>query len=325
MSVYRVPDILPPSEDGIFQSMLTQSLPALSDLLTDFLERKIKGVIIKNSTLPLTGIDEKRGVFDINCSAHDDHSQIEIEMQATQLVGDNRRNAHQGIRNRAEFFLCNLHGRQPARGKDYLKLVRSYQIMITKYNIFTWDDHEVVEYFTYVNRRGNPLNGLTELVFVDLSMANKILKQGKTVEAMAEIEKWVIFLAKAENPRYRKIIDSLIANKEGIKMANSTLMTISKDERERADFLSRLKWQTDRGHELASIQNRADRKYGKVIAKKDATIAKISTDNAKKDDVIAQKDDVISQKDGVISQKDDVIAQKDALIASLLAKDSKDK
>jgi hypothetical protein len=318
MSVCRVPDILPPSEDGIFQSMLTQSLPALSDLLTDFLERKIQGLTIKNSILPLTGIDEKRGVFDINCSAHDDHSQIEVEMQATQLVGDNRRNAHQGIRNRAEFYLCNLHGRQAATGVDYLKLVRSYQIMISKYNIFTWDDHEIVEYFMYINRRGQSLEGLTELVFVDLSMADKILKQGKPVEEMTEIEKWVIFLAKVEKPRYRKIIDSLIANKEGIQMANSTLMTISKDERERADFLSRLKWQTDRGHEIASIQNSADRKYGKVIQKKDAVIAK-------KDAAIAKKDAVIAKNEADIAKKDAALAAKDALIASLLAKESKDK
>ena len=48
-----------------------------------------------------------------------------------------------------------------------------------------------------------------------------------------------MFLRYAENPDYREIVNRVIESKEGLAVAGEVLMSISKDERERAIFRSR--------------------------------------------------------------------------------------
>jgi hypothetical protein len=77
-----LPEILPPSEDGVFKSTFTRedAKPALLELLSDILGRPLKDVTVCNNELPISDKNAKREVFDINCIAEDDHSQMDIEM-----------------------------------------------------------------------------------------------------------------------------------------------------------------------------------------------------------------------------------------------------
>ena len=56
---------------------------------------------------------------------------------------------------------------------------------------------------------------------------------------MTDMERFSVFLRYAENPEYRDIVNRVIESKEGLAVAGEVLMSISKDERERAIFRSR--------------------------------------------------------------------------------------
>ncbi|MDR3295812.1 MAG: Rpn family recombination-promoting nuclease/putative transposase, partial [Clostridiales Family XIII bacterium] len=160
-----LPEILPPSENGVFQSTFTRedAKPALRELLSDILGRPLKNVALRNSEPPLADIDAKREVFDINCVAEDDQSQFDVEMQTTPMDGDSGESEHKHIRNRAVYNLSDLHASQPGRGIRYGDLYSSYQITICNYNVFNWDNN-LVESFNYRNERGERLSDITTAV-----------------------------------------------------------------------------------------------------------------------------------------------------------------
>jgi len=74
-------------------------------------------------------------------------------------------------------------------------------------------------------------------MFVELTKLNNVIK--KPVEDMTDMEKFSVFLRYAENPNYREIVNRVIESKEGLAVAGEVLMSISKDERERAIFRNR--------------------------------------------------------------------------------------
>ena len=88
------------------------------------------------------------------------------------------------------------------------------------------------------------------LIFVELSKLRKVLK--KPVSEMADLEKWAVFLRYADRPKYRGIVNEIIAAKGEIAVAANLLMSISKDERERAVFRSRRMYRTDYESDMAT-------------------------------------------------------------------------
>jgi predicted transposase/invertase (TIGR01784 family) len=318
-----LPEILPPSEDGVFQSTFIHedAKPALLELLSDILDRPLTNVTVCNNELPISDKNAKREVFDINCIAEDDHSQMDVEMQATQMEGDTRENEHKHIRNRSVFNLSDLHASQPGRGVRYADFHSSYQITICNYNVFNWDN-ELVENFTYRNECGRQLSDITTAIFFDLTKTEEIVR--KPVAEMTAVEQWAVFLAKANDPGCRDAINEILKRKEGISVAYEMLTSISTDANERARFRSRRMWQMDRDHELAVINS----KWEKVVADKDELFAKSLADKDKsladKDELfaksLADKDKSLADKDELLADKDKSLADAQALIAELRAK-----
>ncbi len=74
-------DILPPSDDRIFKLILASpdGKPALLDLVSALLGRKVTDVVVRNSEIPPEDTQEKAERLDINCGV-DDGSQADIEM-----------------------------------------------------------------------------------------------------------------------------------------------------------------------------------------------------------------------------------------------------
>jgi hypothetical protein len=93
------------------------------------------------------------------------------------------------------------------------------------------------------------------------------------------MERFSVFLRYAENPDYREIVNKVIESREGLAVAGELLMSISKDERERAIFRNRSIAIAD--HESNMITARregyreADEKWQGVVADKDAEIARL--------------------------------------------------
>ena len=256
-----LPEILPAYEDGIFQAVLTlpESAIALVSAISAFIDRPVVKVLLRNNDAPAREKDGKREQYDINCSVDDENGdQCNVEMMAHAMEDDNIDNDHKNLKYRSVFNLSHLHSNQPGKGKEFSKLVKSYQIMLCNYKVFR-HDNSLVERFTYRNEIGIELCEATTSIFVDLTKAREIAK--KPVTEMSDIESWVVFLALSNNPRYREIILEITKQKEGIFVAFETLQNISKNADERARFHSRRMWLQDQEHKEAVWRRQVQEKY----------------------------------------------------------------
>ena len=246
-----LPKILPPSENGIFRSVLTlpESYIALVSSVAAFLDRPVMSVTLRNNDAPARDRNAKQEEYDINCVVDGaDGDQCDVEMQASHMDGDNKDNDHRNLKWRSVHNLSHLHSNQEGRGKPYGSLVRSYQVMLCNYKIFSFEN-DLVERFTLRNPKGTELCDAVSAIFIDLTRAREIAE--KPVNEMSDIEVWVVFFALAHRPEYSGIITEITKSKEGVAVAYNTLLNISQSPEERARFNSRRMWLQDREHEHA--------------------------------------------------------------------------
>ena len=104
------------------------------------------------------------------------------------------------------------------------------------------------------------------MVYVELSKLREIMK--KSVSDMTDLEKWAIFFQYASEPTYRETVNQVIASKEVLQMAGELLMSISQDERKRAVFRSRRMYQTDLQSDLATAEDRGERR-GRIAGRQE--------------------------------------------------------
>ena len=83
-------DILPPSEDYIFKTLLTHpdAKPALIDLVATVIGRNTADIVdvqILNNELPTMDANEKNERLDMNCVLHDG-TQVNVEMQGSKIL-----------------------------------------------------------------------------------------------------------------------------------------------------------------------------------------------------------------------------------------------
>ena len=93
----------------------------------------------------------------------------------------------------------------------------------------------------------------------------------RPVSEMSVLDKWSVFLQYAPDQKYREKVNEVIESEEVLQMAGSLLMSISQDERERAIFRSRRKFQTDLQSDLATAEDRG-KKIGISIGEKNRSI-----------------------------------------------------
>ena len=102
------------------------------------------------------------------------------------------------------------------------------------------------------------LSDAIRIIYVELSKLQEIMK--KSVADMTDLEKWAVFFQYASEQQARETVNEVIASKEALQMAGDLLMSISKDERERAVFRSRRMYQTDLASDLATAEDRGERR-----------------------------------------------------------------
>ena len=307
-------EILPVYDDRIFKATLTHpdAKPALIDLISAVIERKVLDVSIRGNEPPTMDVEEKNERLDINCVI-DDGSQVDVEIQGSRLEiseGD-----HRNFINKSIYYLADLHSSQKSKGIKYSELVQTYQITFIAYTVFPkrWGFVNKFNLCRYPN--GKPISDQLNLIIIELSKLREVLK--KPARDMTAIEAWSAFIAYADDPKKRKVINEILEQREAMAMASSVLREISKDEHERARLRSRRMFETDMTSDLLTAEARGEikerKKWKLVITKKDAMIAE-------KEAVITEKEAVITEKDVVITEKDAVITEKDAMIAELQAR-----
>jgi predicted transposase/invertase (TIGR01784 family) len=264
-----IPPILPPSDDGVFQTVLTHpdAEPVLRDVLSSVLLLPIRKAIIRNIETPMQGVDEKRERFDVNAEAYvadtgervgavlqaDDRVQAETEMQASKMEGDSAANDHGNIKNRSVFNLCDLHSTQKGSGIGYGDMMRSFQITFCGYTAFP-NRADFSNRFSLRNAEGEELTDKVGIIFIELSKLDALT--AKPVGEMTPLEQWALFYAYADKPGRRRLLEDLMRARREIEMANDILTGISQDDIQRAYFHSRRIARQDYEHDKAVLLKR---------------------------------------------------------------------
>lgn len=199
------------------------------DLVSAILDRPVVDVEVRNNEIPPGDTEEKAERLDVNCSV-DDGTQVDLEMQASRIEEDLDGN-HANLNGKSVYYLCDLHSSQPSKGsRRYDRLAPTYQVTFCSYTVFP-NRPEYVNSFSLRHDRDNEF--LSAAIHVDQY---------------------------ASEPKYRETVNEVIASKEVLQMAGNLLMSFSQDERERAVFRSRRMYQTDMQSNLATAEDRGERR-----------------------------------------------------------------
>ena len=126
----------------------------------------------------------------------------------------------------------------------------------SSYTIFA-NRKEFVNTFSLRHDEDNELlSDAIGLIYVELNKLEQIIK--KPVNELTDLEKWSVFLKYADIPAQREKVNKIIESKEALQMAGKLLMSISQNERERAIYLSRKKFQTDMDSDIATAEDRGE-------------------------------------------------------------------
>jgi predicted transposase/invertase (TIGR01784 family) len=246
-------DILPPSDDHIFKTLLTHpnAKPVLMSVVAAAIERPVLDVIVRNNELPGADVMEKGQRLDVN-AAIDGGDQVDVEMQCSPVETDKIIDPLSFI-NKSIYYLTDLHSSQMSKGVKYRNLVRTYQVTFCAYPVFPeWPDF--VSRFSLRRPNGEQVSDQINMVVVEMSKLNDRLK--KPAESISWLEAWSLFFNYADNPAYRGLINNLITTRKELNMATELLMEISRDERERAIMRSRRMYETDMTDALLRAEDR---------------------------------------------------------------------
>ena len=122
------------------------------------------------------------------------------------------------------------------------------------------DDDEIVHTFKYYDSKNNvSLGGRSRIITVELNKLDKIID--KAVEKMTATEHWSVFLRYITDTTKREKINKILEVEEGIAMAGEVLMSISKDEAERARLMSEYKYVVDTQSKLVQAERRKTKEF----------------------------------------------------------------
>lgn len=248
-------DILPPSDDRVFKLILTspESKTGLINLISSIIGRTVVDVVLLPNELAPGDTEEKAERFDVNCKI-DDGSQVNLEMQASHMVED-LDGQHKNLKGKSIYYLTDLHSSQPAKGmRRYDRLSRSYQITFCSYTVFPNMQDYVNSFSLRHDTTGELLSNAISLTFVELSKLGEVVK--KPISDMSVLDKWSVFFQYAPDLEHRDVVNRVIESEEVLQVAGNLLMSISQNERERAIFRSRRKFQTDLQSDLATAEDR---------------------------------------------------------------------
>jgi len=249
-------DILPPSDDHIFKTLLThpEAEPVLRSVVSTVIEHYVLSVQIRNNELPSMDINEKAQRLDVNCVV-DGGDQVNVEMQSSQ-VEDDTVDEHRSLINKSIYYLTDLHSMQKSKGVKFHDLARTYQVTFCCYPVFPlWPDF--ISRMSLRRDTGEQISDQINMVIIEMSKLSGILN--KPVETLTLLEMWSAFFMFAPRSEYRNVINNIIEIKEEIGMASALLMEISRDEHERALYLSRKKAEMERVSNLLTVEDRGRR------------------------------------------------------------------
>jgi predicted transposase/invertase (TIGR01784 family) len=155
---------------------------------------------------------------------------------------------------RLEYYESRLFAGQDIRGADksFDDLKPAYQIAFLVNKTFYADDDFIHNFEYYDPERRVSLGGRSTIITLELPKLAGITE--KSVTDMTSRERWAVFFRYLTDKTKRQKINDILDYEEGIEMASEVLMTISKDERERARLESEFKYALDTQSELVNAR-----------------------------------------------------------------------
>jgi predicted transposase/invertase (TIGR01784 family) len=200
---------------AIFTSGTSESQFTLKQFLSAVLGQEITDVAVIQNEPAVDGEQDKQIRYDIACRFNDGEL-ANVEMNLSSNGCDPAR---------LEYYTSRLLLTQEAKGDPYKELKNTYQISLMVSGNLCEDD-SFLHCFRYYDEEAKiSLNGITRIVTMELSK----LKE-KPPGERSRVESWALWFKYVGNPGKREMINELIEEEEGLKMATKTLVSISKDQ-----------------------------------------------------------------------------------------------
>jgi predicted transposase/invertase (TIGR01784 family) len=234
--------ILNPCLDCVFKALFVNSkndFRELKALLSRMLDKNVEEVSIINNEPPVENKADRQIRYDVSCKFNDGElADVEI---ATYLDANERY--------RMAYYVLRLFSLQDIKGDtSYANLKKTYQISILKQRLF--DDERSIHSFRFYDADAKlDFDGPLQITVAELSKIAKLLS--KNVSEINPRDKLLMFLEIANDPEYRDLTNELIENDEVINVIAKTLLTVSADEKRRAQAISEEK----RRFDLISYKN----------------------------------------------------------------------
>ena len=265
-------DIINPCWDNVFKATFTRDTPesrgALEYLLSAIIGRMLTVIIITANEPPVDNINERQIRYDINCKfGNGELCNIEMTLNPDK---------YESVR--SEYYASKLFVSQDIRGQDksYKDLKRSYQISLLV-NEPIYDDDAFVHNFKYYDEEnGISMGGRSHIIVIELAKLEQIAL--KSVIEMTALERWGVFFKYTPDREKRELVNEIIKFEEGIAMAGQVLLTISKDERERARLDSEYKFAVDLQSKMVDSKREGRTEVARKLLKRNRPIDEIMED-----------------------------------------------
>ena len=218
--------------DIVFKSFFSkeciESAYCRKKMLSAVIGRTVMDTTVLNPEILPTRLDGKFPRLDIHCRL-DDGSEVEVEMQNSMYQEDQVK--------RSVYYAAALTHNSLSSGDQYDRLPAIYQIQFVDFKIV----NDIRLHHTYIYREkddGEVLSDIVQIHYIELPKIRDILK--KEPEDLSEIEFWAMLIMGHEEPKVWDMLSGLTARQEEMKMAQTLLNTMSRDQQE---------WENQYGYE----------------------------------------------------------------------------
>ena len=268
-------DLIDICYDNVFKAVFTKNTPeskrALSCLISALIGRDVSVIMITANEPAIENLRDRQLRFDIAClTEKEEPVNVEMSLNPTPVEPI-----------RLEFHISKLFAGQDIRGtnKDYRDLKEAYQIAFLVSERFFPDEVFLHRFEYYDSERNISLGGKSRIITLELSKLDRIIE--KPVKEMTATEHWAVYFRYLRDMDKRRKINEILQYEEGIAMASEVLMTISRDQVERARLMSEFKYEVDtRTHVNYAVDravNNAKIQFAKNLLEAGDSIEKIIT------------------------------------------------
>ena len=210
--------------DVVFKSYFSKETPAgiycRTKMLGSIIGQRVETATVLNPDILPDFIHGKFPRLDIHCIL-DDGSEADVEMQGTKQHDDQIK--------RSIYYGAVLAKNAVKTGVLYSQMPKVYQIMFMDCTVIKEEKGKERFHHSYTFRddeNGAQLSDVLQIHFIELP------KLKRNIETMSELEFWALMIKSGGSEKTQELFRKFDDRQEDLKMANTLLRDISKDEKE---------------------------------------------------------------------------------------------